>query len=252
MPQRGEPDHPHQRAWDAIEPERRDAIDRVFANVGKAIAAYERQLASGPSRFDRFAAGLASGDADAIAALDAEEQLGAALFFGRANCSSCHDGPTFSDLEFHDNLLRFTDAGRPDRGRHLGMQLVRQDPFNGVGAHSDAPDDRGARKLLFLPERPRQYAEFKTPGLRNLGPGPFMHRGELATLEDVVEHYATLDDARIDSHGGESILKPLDLSADERASLVRFLGALQGGGPPEELLAPPTPAELRRLSGRTP
>jgi cytochrome c peroxidase len=62
--------------------------------------------------------------------------------------------------------------------------------------------------------------------LRSLGAGPFMHRGEFATLEDVVRHYATLDGARIDSHPGERILVPLELSDSDRADLAAFLRSL--------------------------
>jgi cytochrome c peroxidase len=245
-----DPDHPHQRAWDALPEGTRAEINRVFAQVGKALAAYERRLSSEPTPFDRFASGLRSGDADLVAALDERAQAGAELFFGRANCHACHDGPMFSDLEFHDNLLPFTDAGRPDRGRHLGMQLVRENPFNAQGAYSDAAESRTARKLEFLPARPRQYAEFKTPGLRNLDSGPFMHRGELADLDAVVRHYATLDGARIDSHGGERILKPLDLDVEDQAALVAFLESLRGGEPPQELLEQPSSAAIRQIAAR--
>ncbi len=221
-----DPEHPHAIAWGGLSPELRDGVDTLFARVGKALAAYERRLVTDPSPFDRFAAALRSGDADATRALGPSEQRGAKLFFGRANCHACHSGPLFSDLEFHDNLLPFTDDGRPDQGRYLGMQLVRRDPFNGLGRHSDAPASIEARKIEFLPERPRAYAEFKTPMLRSLGAGPFMHRGEFATLEDVVRHYATLDGARIDSHPGERILVPLELSDSDRADLAAFLRSL--------------------------
>ncbi|MEO0651088.1 MAG: cytochrome c peroxidase, partial [Planctomycetota bacterium] len=240
----GDPDHPHQRAWDSLGPQTRADVNAVFARVGKALAAYERQLLSSPAPFDRFARGLAEGNPDDVAALAPEAQLGADLFFGRANCFACHDGPLFTDKEFHDNLLPFIDGGRPDRGRHLGLELVKDDPFNGLGAYSDAPESLEARKLEFLPDRPRQFAEFKTPGLRDLGPGPFMHRAEFATLEDVVRHYATLDGARLDRHGAERILVPLDLTDAERAGLVAFLESLRGPAPDPAQMRPPTPREL--------
>ena len=244
----GQPDHPHQRAWDALPAATRAEVSTVFARVGKALAAYERRLLSGPAPFDRFARGLADGDPEAVAALSPEAQAGAALFFGRANCFACHDGPLFSDKEFHDNLLPFTDEGRPDRGRHLGIELVKRDPFNALGRHSDAPESATARKLEFLPDRPRQFAEFKTPGLRDLGEGPFMHRAEFATLEEVVHHYATLDGARIDRHGGERILRPLDLTAAEQRSLVAFLASLRGPAVDPAWTRPPTARELAEVS----
>jgi len=54
---------------------------------------------------------------------------------------------------------------------------------------------------------------------------PYMHDGQLATLDDVVHHYSELDLERLHADG-EQILKPLHLSDDERADLVAFLGTL--------------------------
>ena len=79
--------------------------------------------------------------------------------------------------------------------------------------------------------------EFKTPTLRNVAlTGPYMHDGSLKTLKDVVDFYAG---------GGNSNpyldkeIKPLNLSAQDRADLVAFLEALTGempknAGPPEK------------------
>jgi cytochrome c peroxidase len=61
-------------------PLRGTAVDEVFANLGKAIAAYERRLLPAPSRFDRFAAALARGDGGGI--FSAEEARGLRLFVG--------------------------------------------------------------------------------------------------------------------------------------------------------------------------
>ncbi|QDU69563.1 Cytochrome c551 peroxidase precursor [Planctomycetes bacterium Pla86] len=271
-------DHPLSQAWAAMDPELRREVDQVFVYVGKALAAYERQLVSGPAPFDRFVAAVQSGDRQAARLLepaaevpspaapdsttalerDAALDLGGArnpsalrgleLFFGRANCHTCHNGPLFTDYEFHDTLLPFEDDGRPDRGRHLGIELVREDPFGGLGEYSDDPDASGAQKLRFLPRRPHQYAEFKTPSLRDLGPGPYMHRGEFASLGEVLRHYNTLAGARRNAHGGEAILVPLDLDEGQLADLEAFLLSLRGAAPPLELWGPPSRAELRQLA----
>jgi cytochrome c peroxidase len=247
-PVRGSPDHPHQRAWEELGAPLQARIDALFAQVGKALAAYERQLVGGPAPFDRFAAGLARGDGELVAALGPAEQRGASLFFGRANCHLCHNGPLFSDLEFHDTLLPFADDDHPDRGRHLGIDLLREDPFNGRGAHSDAPESLEGRKLTFLPRKPHQYAEFKTATLRALGPGPFMHRGDFASLAAVLRHYATLESARQNAHGGERILVPLDLGPQDLTDLEAFLRSVESTPPPAELLAPPAAERLAALA----
>ena len=54
-------------AWEALDEKKRDEVNRAFANLGKAIAAYERKLQPGPSRFDRYV--------DAIAAHDEDDRL---------------------------------------------------------------------------------------------------------------------------------------------------------------------------------
>ena len=39
-------------AWAVLDETQRDAVTRIFANIGKAIAAYERRIDFGPPRFD--------------------------------------------------------------------------------------------------------------------------------------------------------------------------------------------------------
>lgn len=75
------------------------------ATILAAIAAYERDLVSPETRFDRWVAG------DDGALTDAERE-GFALFVGRAGCVACHGGWRFSDDGFHDIGLPVTDAGR--------------------------------------------------------------------------------------------------------------------------------------------
>ena len=46
--------HPHERAWNAMTPEDQRAVNDAYANIGKALAAYQHRLVTGPSPFDRF------------------------------------------------------------------------------------------------------------------------------------------------------------------------------------------------------
>jgi cytochrome c peroxidase len=83
---------------------------------------------------------------------------------------------------------------------------------------------------------------FKTPTLREIaGTGPSMHDGSLKTLEEVVEHY---DKGGIRNPFLDQRMKPLGLTAREKADLVAFLRALSGEG--WQHLTPPTAEELPR------
>ncbi len=212
-------------------------VDGVFANVGKAIAAFEALILTRETPFDRFVAGLASGDPEDLGALSEDARAGAKLFFGPARCHMCHHGPELSDREFHD--IRVPSIGPVEDGRYGGIAKVQQDPFNGLGEHSDDPV--GARtKLSYLTRNPHQRGEWKTPGLRNVArTAPYMHSGIYPDLDSVLEHYSTLADAPPPVHpGGEQILVALDLSDQEKRSLLAFLEALSSP-PPEPYLLPP-------------
>ena len=90
-----------QAAWAVIDTRRREDVSRVFANVGKAIAAYEKSLRHEPTRLDGYLEAALRGDAAARSLLRADEARGLRLFIGKAQCVSCHNGPLFSDQQFH-------------------------------------------------------------------------------------------------------------------------------------------------------
>ncbi len=131
---------------------------RVFArdvnidDMAKAIAAFERTVVSGNSKYDEFKAGNQK-------ALSAAEKRGLGLFEGKARCSQCHNGPNFTDEKFH-NIGVGWDATLVDLGRYK-VTNNEQD----IGA-------------------------FKTPTLREIaGTAPYMHNGAFATLEETVTFY---------------------------------------------------------------
>lgn len=233
--------HPHQRAWDAMSPEDRSAVTRVFVNLGKAIAAFERRLESRRSPFDVFVEGLRDGDEEKLAALDESARRGLKLFVGEAECITCHDGPTLSDKEFHDLGLPGPGGGKPvDPGRLRGIEVLRASELNGAGPWSDDPDGPARLKIETLPRHQHATFEFKTPSLRNVAAtAPYMHDGQLATLEDVVEFYSTLAGERDDPPTRETILEPLSLSDSQKADLVRFLESLTDVGIDPTLTRPP-------------
>jgi len=153
--------------------------------IGQAIAAFERTIVSRETPFDRYL----KGDRQALppAAL-----RGLKLFYGQARCFVCHQGPNFTDDDFHN--IGIIDEGRPDPGRR--------------GVTGKAADQ----------------GKFKTPSLREIGrTAPYMHNGRFKTLAEVVGHYnfGGVTDAAND-HRDEK-LSVLYLNEDQVNDLVAFL-----------------------------
>ncbi len=235
------PGHPWRDAWDGMTDEQRTRVDVVFAGLGKAIAAYQRTLATGPSPFDRYVADLrAGGDGGEHLAPAAERGL--RLFIGRADCRTCHLGHRFSDNAFHATGVPSIASGlERDAGRFDGLRRAQADPFNAAGRYSDAPDGQRARIVTASIGAPEDYAAFRTPGLRNVAEtAPYMHAGQLASLEDVVRFYSTLEGAERFDHHGQTVLRRLELTEPEIADLVAFLESLTGTLPPASRMRPPS------------
>jgi cytochrome c peroxidase len=218
-----------------------DALDRVFANYGKALAAYQRRLVSRRAPFDVFVEGLREDDAEKRAALTPAQVRGLALFVGKGRCRMCHAGPNFSDGEFHGTGVAPLGGGDPfDPARYEGVRAVLNDPFNALGPHSDARAGAAAEKLETLARGPETWGEFKTPTLRNVArTAPYMHQGQFASLADVVRFYSTLEGSAPPGHHQEQVLQPLELTEDEQADLIAFLESLTDENLDPSLLAPP-------------
>jgi cytochrome c peroxidase len=123
-------------------------------------------------------------------AISEEAKRGFALFNGKAQCSACHEGWNFTNEGFQDIGLPSDDIGR---GK-------------------------------FLPNVIKMQHAFKTPSLREITRrGPYMHDGSLATLDAVVEHY---DRGGVDRASRSDLMKPLGLTAQEKADIVAFLRTL--------------------------
>jgi len=160
-----------------------------LSNVAKAVAAFERTIVTPDSPFDRYARGDKQ-------ALSIQEKKGLVLFMSKAACSQCHNGPNFTDNQFHV-------IGIPQQGplqEDLGRYSVSKDE-----------KDKGA---------------FKTPTLRNIAlTAPYTHDGAFQTLDEVVEFY---------NQGGGSVsnkspkILKLHLTRQEKADLVAFLKSLNG------------------------
>lgn len=220
------PEDPRHRAWQSMSAEDRDAANRVFTNLGKAIEAFLRHIRSGESPFDRFAAGLRDGDPEKLEALSVPAQRGLQLFVGKANCRLCHSGPRFSDGEFHDLRLPGETKIDVDTGRYGGVASLLANPFNGLGPYSDDP---GYRRTKYLVVRPNTWGQFKTPSLRNVAQtAPYMHTGVFGSLQEVLHFYSTMEGAAPRGHHDEGVMKPLRLTAQEQEDLITFLESLTG------------------------
>jgi len=152
----------------------------------RSIAAFERTLISGNSRFDQY---YYQGKSSA---LNDSEKRGMELFFSnKTNCSTCHSGFNFSNYDF-------TNIGLYEFYADSGRTRITLDPA-----------DRG---------------KFKTPTLRNIAvTAPYMHDGSLNTLEVVIEHF---NSGGKNHPSKDTLIKPLNLTATEKTDLVNFLKAL--------------------------
>jgi cytochrome c peroxidase len=157
--------------------------------IEAALATFERTIVAGESSFDRWI----KGDETAISAA---AKRGFEIFNGKARCSACHSGPSFTDGSFQD-----------------------------IGTAKDGDVGRGR---LFPTSEKLRYA-FKTPTLRNVARrAPYMHNGSVATLEGVLEIY---DKGGIDRPSRSPSIRPLSLTASEKSDLIAFLQTLSASAP---------------------
>ncbi len=179
-------------AWKAMAPEKRDQVNRVFVNMGKAIAAYVRLIVPGASRFDRYVEAVLQGDEQkAGTILSAQEAAGLRLFIGKAKCVNCHNGPLLTNGDFHNLGLPPQEGHPPDRGRADGIRKVFSNLFNCMSKYSDADPELDCLEIRFMDTDTAKYeGAFKTPTLRNVAERPpYMHTGQFATLKEVLEFY---------------------------------------------------------------
>jgi cytochrome c peroxidase len=222
-------------AWAALPEARRDGINRVFSNVGKAIAAYEKQVTFGESRFDRYVEATLARDARGQEGLTPQEVRGLRAFLGKGQCVTCHNGPLFTDFSFHNTGVPPRDPSNPDRGRIDGIAKLVKDDFNCLGRYSDAKPEQCGELQFLSTQDSSLLGAFRTPSLRNVAArAPYMHAGQFASLDEVVQHYARSPRAAIghselaqpgERHGDRQQIR---LSESDIRDVAAFLGALTG------------------------
>ncbi len=200
-----------------------DLVTGIFVNIGKAIAAFERLIDFGRSRFDEYVVALTSGQS-VEGLLTSDEVAGLRVFIGKAHCTECHNGPLLTNNEFHNTGVPPRPGLPLDHGRLDGARSVAGDEFNCRSRWSDAREHCPELAFMVTGHRSQRRA-YKVPSLRNVAErAPYMHAGQLATLTDVIAHY----DRAPAASAGRSELHPLRLTTAERRQLVAFLRTLSG------------------------
>jgi len=226
-------------AWRTMTHDDQQLVNRIYANLGKAIAAYERLLMPGPSRFDAYVQAVLNHDETGQHAMLTDSEIaGLRLFIGKANCVRCHNGPLLTNNEFANTGLLSFPGEVPDKGRADGIRMVLEDPFNCLGPYSDDPAHDCAELRYARSDVATLLGAERTPSLRNLdGTQPYMHKGQIATLTEVLDHYNRAPPAMI----GHSELVPLNLGGEVH-ELEDFLATLAAPlATPAEWLRPPKP-----------
>lgn len=215
---------PEQRtAWSTMSEDVRREVSRVFANMGKALAAYQKTLEFRESRMDRYIDGVIRRDERASRLLSPSEKNGLRLFIGKGQCVTCHSGPLLTDQHFHNTGIAPYTPGRPDPGRRAALSIVMSDEFNCLGDFSSARPEQCEELRFLASDDHAMESAFKTPSLRNVAlRAPYMHAGQIPSLDAVVRHYAKAPEAA----AGHSELNPFVLSEPDIRDLVAFLGTL--------------------------
>ena len=186
-----------------------DEADVDIDHIGRALAAYEREIITPGSRYDRFVTGE-------FGVFNDQERLGFELFFGKGLCGDCHSGPMLSDF-----TMRIQGVGDDYESVHPGFEGK-----NGQGGdfgrfHAD-PEEFADQKYAFRTLTVRM-AE-KT--------GPYFHSGSARTLREVVEFYnrgglgpQDISDAVLSEAGvtRDPSIRPLDLTSAEMDAIVAFM-----------------------------
>jgi cytochrome c peroxidase len=201
------------KLWNDMKPGDREAVNRVFSNIGKAIAAFERLILPTPSRFDQYVEALLKGDREKTKTIMSEEEVeGMRLFIGKGNCIKCHSGPLFVDDDFHNIKV----PGGLDKGRAEGMEKVLADEFNCYGKYSDAEPEECVALNAMVADKEKYRDAFKTPTLRNVVErAPYMHSGQFKTIAKVLAFYQYPFDFDLMLEFGHSALSDKDLEKIE-------------------------------------
>ena len=221
FPKEGKPGDP---AFDNMSEADQIAINTIFANMGKAVDAYQRLLITPDTPFDRYVAGDQT-------AISLEAKRGLKIFIGNGGCVDCHNTPRFTDNQFYN-----IGVATEDMGRFEGISTLLENIFNSSNIYSDSTAESESI-LSMLEAKPQDKGTFRTPPLRNVAiTAPYLHAGQLLDLESVIEFknaggYTTAYPGR-----GPETIEMLHLTEQEQSDLIEFLNTLTGELPPALLM----------------
>ncbi|MCP4184525.1 MAG: cytochrome-c peroxidase [Hyphomicrobiales bacterium] len=193
-------------------------------NVWRAIAAFERTLIHNDTPFDKYMKGDKS-------ALSEQQIRGLALFEGKANCIECHNGPLLTDQKYYNLGLERAEEWLENGMAQVTFRYEQYAKGTTEELYRKIKDDAG---LYYRTKLKADMGKFRTPPLRYTAyTAPYMHNGKFFDFEEVVDFY--------NEGGGENeftdgtlakaktaLLKPLNLSDEEKEDLVAFLESLSG------------------------
>lgn len=164
--------------------------------IGLAIAAYERTILSNQAPFQKYL----KGDANA---LTNSQKEGAMLFFEKANCVQCHNGPALNTMEFHA----------------LGMGALTGPDV--IELQTNAEEGRAS-----FTGKAEDLYKFKVPQLYNLKDANFYgHGASFNSLEAIIRYKneAQAENQNISSDQLSEYFIPLNLTEEELAALIDFV-----------------------------
>ncbi|WP_129715621.1 cytochrome-c peroxidase [Pedobacter sp. SYP-B3415] len=168
---------------------------RIF----ESLALFQRTIVSRRTDFDRFITGTKN-------ALTDEQVVGLHLFRTKARCINCHNGPMFTDKQFHNLGLTYYGRKYEDLG------------------------------LYDITKKAEDVGRFKTPGLRNvMRTAPWFHNGLFPNMDGVLNMYnigMPVQRVRPEQENdpllpkNDKLLRGLRLSNSEKNAIVAFLSSL--------------------------
>lgn len=175
-------------------------------NIALALASFQRSLISKNAPIDKFL----KGDKNA---LSKQAKKGYEIFIGKGQCVKCHHGVALMDQKFHALFIPEKDEQTNDPMIEITRRFVAK--LNNFKDYKTLKEDVG--RYLITKDK-KDWKAFKTPSLREISKtAPYMHNGYYNTLEEVIDFF------NIGGGKGNKVLKPLNLTNDEKQDLKVFL-----------------------------
>lgn len=175
----------------------------LFDKSALAIAAYERTILANQAPFQLWLRGNSG-------AMTPQQKIGATLFFGKAGCATCHNGPSLANMEFHA----------------LGMNDLQNGNYGDNSVIGINPNGSHTKGRAEFTGKSQDMYKFKVPQLYNLKDSPFYgHGASLTSIREVIEYKnkAIKQNERVPNAQLSPNFKPLGLTESEVTALTDFL-----------------------------